>query len=111
MWKACGSAAGVYLSPLIVYKGQNLYGSWCENGPEHNFQKLASNYICCYCCCCSVAFSIKFTLYKQAKRIPYNFRTERLNKNGGLMFYNQYTFNSFPKSEALNLSDFMMKLI
>ena len=26
------------------------------------------------------------------------------------MFYNQYTFSSFLKSEPLNLSDFMMKL-
>ena len=26
------------------------------------------------------------------------------------MFYNQYTFNSFCKSEPLDLSDFMMKL-
>ena len=29
----------------------------------------------------------------------------------GLMFYNQYTFNSCDKSEPLNLSYFMMKLI
>ena len=27
------------------------------------------------------------------------------------MFYNQYTFNSLGKIEALNLSDFMKKLI
>ena len=30
----CGSASGIYLPPLVVYKGLNLYGSWCENGPE-----------------------------------------------------------------------------
>ena len=30
----CGSASGVYLPPLIVYKNQHLYGSWCENGSD-----------------------------------------------------------------------------
>ena len=39
------------------------------------------------------------------------FRIDRLDKNGGLMFYNQYTFNFFKKSKSLNLSDSMMKLI
>ena len=30
----CGSASGVYLPPLIVYRSQHLYGSSCENGPD-----------------------------------------------------------------------------
>ena len=30
----CESASGEYLLPLVVYKGLNLYGKWCQNGQE-----------------------------------------------------------------------------
>ena len=30
----CGSAAGVMLPAMVVYKAQNLYPSWCERGPK-----------------------------------------------------------------------------
>ena len=30
----CVSASGEYLPPLVEYKGQHLYGTWCQNGPE-----------------------------------------------------------------------------
>ena len=31
----CVSASGEYLPPLVEYKGQHLYGTWCQNGPEN----------------------------------------------------------------------------
>lgn len=30
----CGSAAGQMLPPMVVYRAQNLYTSWCERGPK-----------------------------------------------------------------------------
>ena len=33
----CGSASNEYLQPLVVYKGQHLYGTWCQNGPENTW--------------------------------------------------------------------------
>ena len=30
----CRSAAGTYLSPMIVYKSRNLYAEWTRNGPN-----------------------------------------------------------------------------
>ena len=30
----CGSASGVYLPPLVVYKSKNLYQNWMNDGPR-----------------------------------------------------------------------------
>ena len=30
----CGSAAGEFMPPYVVYKAQNLYPTWCEGGPD-----------------------------------------------------------------------------
>jgi len=30
----CGSATGVMLPPMVVYKAQGLYECWCERGPK-----------------------------------------------------------------------------
>ena len=30
----CGSAGGQFLAPYVVYKGGNLWSSWCQNGPS-----------------------------------------------------------------------------
>lgn len=31
---ACGNILGVFLPPYIVYKGMNVYDSWCTGGPK-----------------------------------------------------------------------------
>lgn len=31
----CGSAAGSYMPPFVVYKAAHLYDSWCKGGPEN----------------------------------------------------------------------------
>jgi hypothetical protein len=30
----CGSASGEFLPPYVVYKGKNVYDSWCTGGPK-----------------------------------------------------------------------------
>lgn len=30
----CGSASGVYLPPMAVYKAENLYEGWIQGGPK-----------------------------------------------------------------------------
>jgi hypothetical protein len=31
---ACGNVPGTFLPPYTVYKGQNVYDSWCSGGPK-----------------------------------------------------------------------------
>jgi hypothetical protein len=57
----CGSAAGVMMPPMVVYKALNLYTSWCERGPPrapcmHALRVDGSTCICSKsglssCCC------------------------------------------------------------
>jgi hypothetical protein len=30
----CGSGAGEWVPPMVIYKAQNLYTSWCKRGPK-----------------------------------------------------------------------------
>jgi hypothetical protein len=30
----CGSGAGEWVPPMVIYKAQNLYTSWCQRGPK-----------------------------------------------------------------------------
>ena len=33
----CGSAAGIYLPPYVIYKGKatNMFNTWMEGGPDN----------------------------------------------------------------------------
>lgn len=39
----CGSASGIMLPPMVVYKAQNLYETWTKGGPEGTVYRVSKN--------------------------------------------------------------------
>jgi hypothetical protein len=39
----CGSATGDFLPPYVIYKGQNVYDSWCKGGPKGTYYTSTSS--------------------------------------------------------------------